>query len=1006
MKPPKSIDIRNIKNYTFYFGILLIGVAIFLSSCEEDPASNESFEAIISIEANDISLTEGAGSGSSIMFNLDKENTSGSAINVKYTVSGTATSGEDYEALNGTAQIDAGSNSVEIPVAIIDDNELEGEESIIITLSTSNLPQGVTISGTSSVTITINDNDSRTITVSATDNIALEGDNDGLFTITMDQALASSIQINYILSGTATAGQDYASLNGIAEIQAGETSTEIVIDVTDDTNVETDETVILTLSTQQIPGLDVGTSREATVTISDNDEMAFSAEATVSATVSSAAEGGNDGEFTVSLDQTNTSGSNIAIAYTVTGTATNGTDYNTLNGSVEIPNGSSSAVVSVNVTDDSEVESDETVIITLDSTQPNGITVGSSDSATVTISDNDEESFTAEVSLVASDETALEGDNNAEFTVSLNQSNNTGSAISIAYTITGTATNGDDYTTLSGIVDIPDGSLSAIVSVEVIDDTEIESDETVILTINSSQVDGISVGAENTATIVISDNDVAPFTAEVSIVATDATALEGDNNGEYTISLDKTNTLGETISIMYTVSGTATGDSDYSALSGSVDIPNGSSSAIVTLNVLDDTEVESDETVIVTLDITQQPGITVGSENSATVVISDNDTSSETISFTIGATTGNSITIDSWTVVSGVDGYVIIVSDDNSFNDITASTDLLASTTYVGYGDQIIYQGTGSNSITVTMLSYEQTYYFKAVTYTGSTFDNSQNPESAASISCSTTSTTESQVCFDIATDTRTISSNQYPSHATGNFPNADPTATQVTRVLDLSPSNTGSATYVYNETGPPTPSNKNFYKFGIASNGVEFHPMGLQPWTNPDSGEQNWEWQAKVTEPGETDLDNYGAHVTSQGNYHYHGDIVGLAANEDGSRHSLLYGYAADGFPIYYKYGYVSASDPTSGIKELVSSYQLKSGTRTGTGTAGKDYPDGTYDGTYIQDYEYVNGLGDLDECNGRTGVTPEFPSGTYYYVITADFPVTPNCFKGTPESDWIIGN
>ncbi|HAA13409.1 MAG TPA: hypothetical protein DCE41_17655, partial [Cytophagales bacterium] len=81
----------------------------------------------------------------------------------------------------------------------------------------------------------------------------------------------------------------------------------------------------------------------------------------------------------------------------------------------------------------------------------------------------------------------------------------------------------------------------------------------------------------------------------------------------------------------------------------------------------------------------------------------------------------------------------------------------------------------------------------------------------------------------------------------------------------------------------------------------------------------------------------------------------------------------------------------------------QLRSGSRGGDDSTA---PSGTYDGTYIQDYEWVDGLGDLDECNGRYGVTPEYPNGTYYYVITADFPVIPNCFTGTPNDDFQIGN
>lgn len=54
---------------------------------------------------------------------------------------------------------------------------------------------------------------------------------------------------------------------------------------------------------------------------------------------------------------------------------------------------------------------------------------------------------------------------------------------------------------------------------------------------------------------------------------------------------------------------------------------------------------------------------------------------------------------------------------------------------------------------------------------------------------------------------------------------------------------------------------------------------------------------------------------------------------------------------------------------------------------------------GAFTQGFEYVEGLGDLDECNGRFGVTPEFPNGIYYYSVTNSFPYFTRCLKG--ESD-----
>lgn len=111
-----------------------------------------------------------------------------------------------------------------------------------------------------------------------------------------------------------------------------------------------------------------------------------------------------------------------------------------------------------------------------------------------------------------------------------------------------------------------------------------------------------------------------------------------------------------------------------------------------------------------------------------------------------------------------------------------------------------------------------------------------------------------------------------------------------------------------------------------------------------------------------------------------------------------VLVGYAADGFPVYSEYAHEDADDASSQLRKMKPSYRLKEGTRPG----GDDSPGGRYDGTYNQDFEYVEGLGDLDACNGRTGVTPEYPDGTYYYVLTEDFPMIPRAFRGTPDESF----
>jgi hypothetical protein len=118
---------------------------------------------------------------------------------------------------------------------------------------------------------------------------------------------------------------------------------------------------------------------------------------------------------------------------------------------------------------------------------------------------------------------------------------------------------------------------------------------------------------------------------------------------------------------------------------------------------------------------------------------------------------------------------------------------------------------------------------------------------------------------------------------------------------------------------------------------------------------------------------------------------------------HGPLIGFAADGFPIYGAYGYTDPMDATTPIKRMTSSYQLRSITARTT------LPDGTAAvgptltemvqimgpgqptiqailGAYLEDFEYVSGLGDLDENNGRFCKTPEYPNGIYCYFATID--------------------
>lgn len=233
----------------------------------------------------------------------------------------------------------------------------------------------------------------------------------------------------------------------------------------------------------------------------------------------------------------------------------------------------------------------------------------------------------------------------------------------------------------------------------------------------------------------------------------------------------------------------------------------------------------------------------------------------------------------------------------------------------------------------------------------------------------------------------RYIESDGLADHATGQFPNShNPNAISAQDYkfrVALNPEKRSSPTSVGHNS------------FGVAINGVPFDAATAEYWNNDRSS--GWNIEA-LTGGMNLGLDSSNAHVQPNGAYHYHSIPTGILNKHNYKSKPLLIGYAADGFPVYAHYGYKDPADNTSGMKELHSSYRIKSGKRP-------NGPGGRYDGTYTKDYEYVQGKGDLDQCNGRTGITPEYPNGTYYYVVTNQFPFIPRCLMGSADSSFSKG-
>ena len=461
------------------------------------------------------------------------------------------------------------------------------------------------------------------ITVLATDASAAETAtgvtvNPGQFTLTRTGATTSSLTVNVLMSGTATNGTDYTNIPTTATFAVGSTTAVVNLNVIDDTLVEETETAILTVGTGT--GYTVGTTPSATVSIADDDVLPV---ITVVATDASAAETAtgitpNPGQFT--LTRTGATTSSLTINVLMSGTATNGTDYTSIPTTATFAIGSTTAVVNLNVIDDTLVEVAETAILTVGT--GTGYTVGTTPSATVNIADNDV--ALPVITVLATDASAAETAtgvtvNPGQFT--LTRTGATTSSLIVNVLMSGTATNGTDYTNIPTTATFAVGSTTAVVNLNVIDDTLVEGTETAILTVGTGT--GYTVGTTPSATVSIADDDVLPV---ITVVATDASAAETatgitPNPGQFTLTRTGATTSSLTINVL--MSGTAINGTDYTSIPTTATFAIGSTTAVVNLNVIDDTLVEVAETAILT--VGTGTGYTVGTTPSATVNIADND---------------------------------------------------------------------------------------------------------------------------------------------------------------------------------------------------------------------------------------------------------------------------------------------------------------------------------------------------------------------------------------------
>lgn len=209
------------------------------------------------------------------------------------------------------------------------------------------------------------------------------------------------------------------------------------------------------------------------------------------------------------------------------------------------------------------------------------------------------------------------------------------------------------------------------------------------------------------------------------------------------------------------------------------------------------------------------------------------------------------------------------------------------------------------------------------------------------------------------------------PNHDTGTFPNRGNPNSIKSQNLNLC--------VEQNPTKNTQIDTTHRGSVGVALSGIQFRPATADYYDSSShrgfSRDSSSGWNLEgIGARDMLGMDHQNAHVDHRGLYHYHA-IPEILKNTNNS----LIGYAADGFEIHYS-------------STQSSSYALKSGHRHSA-------PYGNHDGTYVEDWEFIQNSGTLDKCNGAN------INGKYSYFATDTYPFFPRCFWGNASDDFKTG-
>ncbi len=663
-----GIDLSGISDGTISLSVTLTDPSNNVGAAVSDTSTKNT---IVAITVDDPSNAETDSGTATLQYTVSLETAALETITVDVATSdGSASASSDYTALTTTTlTFMAGETTQTVDVSINGDTTLEADETINLSLSNATGP-GMITDATGVGTITNDDVASVTIA----DISGNEDDGDITITATLDNAVDGGFSVDVSTAdGTATTGDsDYTAVTAETLTfagNAGETQTFTVTPIAD-TRFEDTETLTVSQSNLTGTGLSVTITDGATVTITNDDTAP-----TVTLSVNNSSIDEVSGTATLTATLSAISGKDVTVDLGYSGTATNGTDYNSsASTSITINAGdlSANAAVIITTIDDPNPETNETIIVDII-----GVTDGTENGTqqqTITINDDD----IPNVEFIATSSNGLESVSSADLIVHTNIVS--ALTVTVDYTVTGTATGGGvDHTLADGTVTWTPGLMYQLISISgIVDDTILEANETVIITLSNPS--NAVLGTNTVHTYTITNNDVA------SVTIADISGNEDD--GDITITATLDNAVDGSFSVdISTADGTATtADSDYTAVTGETltFAGNAGETQTFTISPTVDTKLETDEALTVSqrnlagttlgVVITDEATVTITNDDTATATIEDITVNEADGTATLIATLDNPVQDGFVLHATTVDGTAIAPDDFTAITDQAVAT--------------------------------------------------------------------------------------------------------------------------------------------------------------------------------------------------------------------------------------------------------------------------------------------------------------------------------------------